>query len=114
MPFFPRSLVRHWMLPLLALAALAGSARAQADDPWRRLVVEADSIGPETPRFAPSRWTPCAAATGADSVRVTGQSDEFLFAKRSLRTRGMFTYLAPPGTGAGTFAQFCVMKPGGR
>jgi hypothetical protein len=71
MPCISRSFVRPWILVALAVAAVAGSARAQ-DDPWVRLVLEADSIGPETPRFAPSRWTPCAAVPAADSVRVGG------------------------------------------
>ena len=109
MRWISRSLVSHWVLPMLALAAHAGSARAQADDPWRRLVLEADSIGPETPGFAPSRWTPCAATPGADSVRVTVPSEEFLFARRSLRTRGMFTYAELPRTGSGTFALRAIL-----
>lgn len=40
-------------------------------------------------------------APAADSVRVSGSSDEFLVATRSLRTRGMFTYGELPDTGAG-------------
>jgi hypothetical protein len=103
-----RSFVRPWILGVLAIAAAAGSARAQ-DDPWARLVLEADSIGPETPRFAPSRWTPCAATPAADSVRVVGQSDEFLVGRRSLRTRGMFTYGELPDTGSGTFALRAIL-----
>lgn len=108
MPCISRSFVRQWILAVLATAAAAGNARAQ-DDPWRRLVLEADSIGPETPRFAPSRWTPCAATPAADSVRVTGPSDEFLFGRRSLRTRGAFTYSKVPDTGSGTFALRAIL-----
>ena len=108
MPYSSQSFVSPWILAACATALIAGSAHAQ-DDPWRRLVVEADSIGPETPRFAPSRWTPCAATPAADSVRVAGPSDEFLFGRRSLRTRGMFTYGEVPDTGAGTFALRAVL-----
>lgn len=108
MPCISRSFVRPWILVALAVSAAAGSARAQ-DDPWLRLVLEADSIGPETPGFAPSRWTPCAATPAADSVRVSGPSDEFLFGVRSLRTRGMFTYRELPDTGSGTFALRAIL-----
>lgn len=108
MPCFSRSFVSPWILVVLAFAAVAGSARAQ-DDPWLRLVLEADSIGPETPSFAPSRWTPCAATPAADSVRVSGPSDEFLFGVRSLRTRGMFNYGELPDTGSGTFALRAIL-----
>lgn len=91
---------------LLALAFNAGAASAQADA-WDRLVAEADSIGPETPRFAPSHWIDCGPGVQApDSVQVSGSAgfDEFLFAQRSLRTRGYFSYLEPPSTGSGRFA----------
>lgn len=91
---------------LLALALSAAGASAQADS-WDRLVAEADSIGPETPRFAPSRWIACGPGVQApDSVQVSGSggSHEFLFARRSLRTRGYFSYLEPPPTGSGRFA----------
>lgn len=108
MPCISRSLVKPWFLALLVLVAFAGSARAQ-DDPWVRLVLEADSIGPETPRFAPSRWTPCSATPSADSVRVAGASDDFLVGVRSLRTRGMFSYRELPTTGSGTFALRAVL-----
>jgi hypothetical protein len=91
---------------LLALAFSASAASAQADS-WDRLVAEADSIGAETPRFAPSRWTACGPGVETpDSVQVSGAggSEEFLFARRSLRTRGYFSYLEPPSTGSGRFA----------
>lgn len=107
MPCISRSFVSQWILAVLATAA-AGNAHAQ-DDPWRRLVLEADSIGPETPRFAPSRWTPCSATPVADSVRVAGPSDGFLVGRRSLRTRGMFTYVELPDTGSGTFALRAIL-----
>lgn len=103
MPSRVRKFVRAAIAAGFALAALAGSARAQ-DDPWRTLVLEVDSIGPETPRFAPSRWTPCVGTPAADSVRVAGPSDEFLVGSRSLRTRGMFSYVELPASGSGTFA----------
>ena len=74
-------------------------------DPWHRLVAEADSIGPETPLFAPSRWIACGSGVESpDSVQVSAESAEFLFAQRSLRTRGSFIYFDPPSTGAGRFA----------
>lgn len=91
---------------LLALAFSAADAPAQAD-PWKRMVAEADSIGPETPRFAPGRWIDCGPGVETpDSVQVSGsgESDEFLFAQRSLRTRGYFTYPELPSTGSGRFA----------
>lgn len=108
MPCTSRSFGRPMILVAFAVVAVAGSARAQ-DDPWLRLVLEADSIGPETPRFAPSRWTPCVATPVADSVRVAGPSDEFLVGRRSLRTRGMFTYVELPDTGSGTFALRAIL-----
>lgn len=91
---------------LLALAFSAAGASAQADS-WDRLIAEADSIGPETPRFAPSRWIACGPGVETpDSVQVSGSGgpDEFLFAQRSLRTRGYFSYLELPSTGSGRFA----------
>jgi hypothetical protein len=91
---------------LLALALSAASASAQADS-WDRLVAEADSIGPETPRVAPGPSIACGPGVETpDSVQVFGstESDEFLFARRSLRTRGYFSYLEPPSTGSGRFA----------
>lgn len=107
MPCNFRSFASPSILALLAALVVAGSARAQ-DDPWARLVLEADSIGPETPRFAPSRWTPCPATPAADSVRVAGPSDEFLFSARSLRTRGMFTSVEVPDAG-GSFALRAIL-----
>ena len=92
----------------LAIAADARTAPAQ-DRSWRTLIQEADSIGPETPRFAPSRWTPCVGTPAADSVRVSGPSDEFLLGIRSLRTRGMFTYAELPEAGSGSFALRAIL-----
>lgn len=103
-----RKLVRAGIVAGLAVAALAEAAQAQ-DDAWRRLVLEADSIGPETPPMAPSRWTPCASAPVADSLRLSGSTDEFLFAVRSLRTRGYFSYREPPPTGSATFALRAIL-----
>gem|GEM_PF-4001744 len=91
---------------LLAAASGAGGASAQAG-PWERLAAEADSIGPETPQFAPGRGIACGPGVQtADSVQVAGSPgpDEFLMAYRSLRTRGYFSYVDPPSTGAGRFA----------
>jgi hypothetical protein len=91
---------------LLAVAFSAAAASAQGD-PWDRVVAEADSIGAETPRMAPSRWIDCGPGVETpDSVQVSGSAerDEFLFARRSLRTRGYFSYLEPPSTGSGRFA----------
>ena len=91
---------------LVALVFTASTASAQGDS-WDRLVAEADSIGPQTPRMAPSRWIACGPGVETpDSVQVSssGGSDEFLFAQRSLRTRGYFSYLEPPSTGSGRFA----------
>jgi hypothetical protein len=91
---------------LLALASSAATASAQADA-WDRLVAEADSIGPETPRFAPSPWIDCGPGVETpDSVQVSGsaKADEFMFGQRSLRTRGYFTYPGTPSTGSGRFA----------
>lgn len=95
----------------VALAlALADVTAAAQEDPWRRLVSEADSIGPETPDFAPTPWTPCAPGVRAtDSLEVAGGPAEFLLARRSLRTRGYFTYAEPPAAGAGRFALRAVL-----
>lgn len=93
----------------LALAATDVTAAAQ-EDPWRRLVSESDSIGPETPDFAPTPWTACAPGVrAADSLEVAGGPAEFLLARRSLRTRGYFTYAEPPAAGAGRFALRAVL-----
>lgn len=88
----------------LALVMTATSANAQPDG-WSRMVAESDSVGATTPHWAPGRKLDCGpGVTGADSVEVAGgESREFLFARRSLRTRGMFSYLDPPA-GAGRFA----------
>lgn len=90
----------------VAFALVAGAAPAAAQtDPWQRWVAEADSVGPETPPFAPSPWIACGPGVQApDSVQVSGGSGDFLFARRSLRTRGYFSYGDPPATGAGRFA----------
>ena len=88
----------------LFLALDAAAAPAQAGS-WHRLVAGADSVGPETPRFAPSRWIECGAGVErADSVQVAGGSEEFLFARRSMRTRGYFDYQDLPPAGAARFA----------
>jgi hypothetical protein len=108
MPSITRSLATSWVFAALAVTATAGRVRAQ-DDPWRALVAEADSIGPETPRMAPSAWTPCAGVPAADSARVTPPADEFLFAARSLRTRGLFSYVELPVAGSGTFALRAIL-----
>lgn len=111
MPSILPAFVGPWICAGLAALAAAGSvetAHAQ-DKPWRRLVAEADSIGPDTPLFAPSRWTPCTQAPAADSLRVTGPTEEFLFGTRSLRTRGMFSYFDLPATGSGTFALRAIL-----
>lgn len=87
---------------LLALDAAAAPAQA---DPWHRLVAGADSVGPETPRFAPGRWIECGEGVERpDSVQVSGGSEELLFARRSMRTRGYFDYRDLPATGAARFA----------
>lgn len=88
----------------LALGLSAGAAPAQTD-PWQRLVAEADSVGPVTPRVAPTRWTACGPGVqAADSVQVSGGSGDFILSRRSLRTRGYFSSVDPPATGAGRFA----------
>ncbi len=101
----PRTLVwKCGAAAALVLALDAAAAPAQAD-PWRRLVAESDSVGPATPPFAPSRWNECGAGVeAADSVQVTAGPGGFLFARRSMRTRGYFSYVEPPATGAGRFA----------
>ena len=108
MPSNTRRFVSAWVLAGFALAAVAERASAQGDT-WRTLIQEADSIGPETPAFAPSRETPCAAVLAADSVRVTGPGDEFLFAVRSLRTRGYFSYREVPALGSASFALRAIL-----
>lgn len=108
MPSITRSLVTPWILAALALTGATGSARAQ-NDPWRSLVADADSIGPETPRVAPSRWTPCSGVPAADSARVTPPADEFLFGTRSLRTRGLFSFEELPRAGSGAFALRAIL-----
>jgi hypothetical protein len=93
----------------LFLALDAAAARAQAD-PWHRLVAEADSVGPDTPHFAPSRWLECGAGVErADSVQVSGGPEGFLFARRSMRTRGYFDYQDLPPAGAARFAVRSVL-----
>ena len=111
MPSNTRRFVSAWILAGFALAAVAERASAQGDT-WRTLIQEADSIGPETPAFAPSRWTPCAAVLAADSVRVAGPADEFLFAARSLRTRGYFSYREVPELGSASFALRAILCDG--
>ena len=88
----------------LALATAATPAAAQ-EDAWSRMVAASDSVGAETPHWAPGRMLNCGpGVAGADSVEVAGgESSEFLFARRSLRTRGRFSYLDPPA-GAGRFS----------
>lgn len=108
MPSRARRFFSAGVLAGFAFAAVAETAHAQ-DDPWRTLILEADSIGPETPWMAPSRWTPCAAPVAADSVRLSGPADEFLFAARSLRTRGYFSYREPPETGSASFALRAIL-----
>ena len=108
MPSNTRRFVGAGILAGFAFAAVAGTAAAQ-DNSWPTLIQEADSIGPETPAFAPSRWTPCAPVLAADSVRVAGPADEFLFAVRSLRTRGYFSYREPPEMGSASFALRAIL-----
>ena len=108
MPSHTRKFVSAGIIAGFALAAVAAPAPAQ-DNSWRALIQEADSIGPETPAFAPSRWRLCAPVLAADSVRVAGPADEFLFAVRSLRTRGYFSYREPPETGSASFALRAVL-----
>jgi hypothetical protein len=86
-------------------APVPAAPAAAADDAWRRLIAESDSVGPETPLAVPGPRTPCTAGVEiADSVRVTGGSGEFLLGRLSLRTRGNFTYPDPPRAGAARFA----------
>lgn len=108
MPSNARRLSRTGVLAALAVTVIPGPARAQ-DDAWRTLVLEADSIGPVTPRFAPTRWTPCADAPAADSLRLSGPADEFMLSSRSLRTRGYFTFAELPDAGSGTFALRAIL-----
>src|SRR5688572_20869689 len=108
MPSTARKIFSAGIIAGVAFAAGAQTAHAQ-DDSWRTLILEADSIGAETPAFAPSTWTPCTPTIAADSVRVAGPTDEFLFAARSLHTRGYFSYLEPPATGSATFALRAIL-----
>ena len=52
----------------------------------------------------------------ADSVQIAGGFDNFLFAQRSLRTRGIVTYVDMPGGGTGRFAlrEILCDEPDGR
>jgi hypothetical protein len=113
-PFHTERMMRRLCIAL-ALAMAATSADAQ-NDAWSRMVAESDSVGDTTPHWAPGRMLDCGPGVPiADSVQVAGgESKEFLFARRSLRTRGMFSYLDPPA-GAGRFelrAIYCH-EPGG-
>lgn len=108
MPIDARKFFSAGLIAGFAIGAASSTGQAQ-DDAWRTLVQEADSIGPETPAFAPSSWTPCASAPAADSVRLSGPSDEFLFAARSRRTRGYFAYRDVPENGSGSFALRAIL-----
>lgn len=91
-----------------ALAALALDAAAlpAQHDPWRELVAQADSVGPETPRITPGREVECGPGVQApDSVQISSAgAEEYMFKTRSLRTRGYFSSVSTPRTGAGRFA----------
>ena len=100
----PTTSIRWCELLLVLIAASPLAARAQ-DDPWARLVADADSVGPDTPRLLPSRRIQCGVGVQRlDSIQVTGEAVEFLLATRSRRTRGYFRYLTVPRDGTGTFA----------
>ncbi|HUR92468.1 MAG TPA: hypothetical protein VMY38_07320 [Gemmatimonadaceae bacterium] len=95
----------RWCTVLLSLIAAFPLAAGAQDDPWARLVAEADSLGPQTPRMLPTRRIECGPGVQrADSMRISGRPAEFLLATTSRRTRGYFQYLTVPSTGTGTFA----------
>lgn len=101
--------VRLAIAVVLAMAIDAGTLGAQ-ETPWTRLVAEADSIGPDMPRVAPSRWIECGPGVQrTDSVQVSPSTEQFLFATRSLRTRGYFSYLDVPDAGSGRFAVRAIL-----
>lgn len=104
----PKTSFRWSTLLLSLIAAFPIVAQAQ-DDPWARLVADADSLGPRTPRMLPSRRIECGPGVQrADSMLVSARPVEFLLATTSRRTRGNFRYLTVPSTvpstGTGTFA----------
>ncbi len=100
----PTTSIRWCTILLAVIVAVPTVARAQGD-PWVRLVADADSIGPETPRMLPTRRIECGPGVQpADSMKVSGRAVEFLLATTSRRTRGYFQYLTVPATGTGTFA----------
>lgn len=95
--------LRAGLLSLLAMAA-ADAADAQ-EGSWAELIATADSIGPVERLMRPGRDFPCGAGVQlADSVQVAVTPREFLFAARSLRTRGAFTHPVLPVSGSGRFA----------
>src|SRR5687768_1611073 len=96
--------IRRCLALLSSMLAFPITGWAQ-DDPWAALVVQADSLGPETPPVLPTRRLACGPGVQRpDSIRVSGRDPEFLFATTSRRTRGYFQYLTVPEAGTGTFA----------
>lgn len=100
-----KAYARSAVLAFFLIGAGAGTVGAQQGS-WGRLIAAADSIGPETPAVTPARTVACGAGVQlADSVQVSGGSArEFLFASRSLRTRGNFSHPVLPSSGSGRFA----------
>jgi hypothetical protein len=92
-------------LCFLCSALVAADGTGAQESAWAELIAAADSIGPVPPLVSAAPDFPCGAGVQrADSVRVSAAPREFLFAARSLRTRGVFTHPILPATGAGTFA----------
>jgi hypothetical protein len=92
--------MRYKLVMALFLALDATAAAAQSDDRWDssdrwdRFVAEADSIGPVAPFARAARSVRCGPGVQvADSVELSGALTEFIFARYSTRTRGMFDHM---------------------